>query len=577
MTTFIGILSREHISLANSILSENLNQGSQIWLGVRGVEINHVQHGKVALNSPVDISHTTSIPGTITSAFSHDWYNHIHVLPNQMALGNLVSEQKRTVEVFNAFDSPQTTTAILKKNTEGISVRDKVTQQPLTDKLTLAPFQSNLYQVAIDTSGPPVIDALFQFLFDPEQPRLSITGNRVVVFPFMANWDKTITQEYQWKTDVLQSYDGTEQRFKLRANPRQQFTFNTLTEGLETNRLDALLWNWQSRVFAVPLWVDAALLSKPVIANQAAIIVNTQHLNYQSEGLVVLINGQQVKALEIAQVKNNELELKRVLNEPWPIGTIVCPALLARLPAQQTVSRLTAGITQASWSFESDGNDDVQSETPVRINAIYRNHPVLTFQPNRSNPIDQQYLRLTSLLDNGVNTVTIDDHGKQPNIISSVELILENKAQIAEFKEWLKQCAGRHQSFWMPTWQADLHSLELMAKGSRNMIINNIGYAMHYQRQPGKQDVMILLRDGTRIYRHVTGAVISDSNSQKELLTFEKALSQPIQPKDILMLSFLGLCRLESDQVEFEWLTHDIARVGIKVRLLSSEGAYLTS
>jgi hypothetical protein len=572
MTNFTGILSREHISLSNTIISENLNQGSQTWLGVRGVEVSRIQHGQVALNSPVDISHTTAIAGTVTNAFSHDWYNHIHVLRSQMALGNLVSEQKRTVEVFNAFDSPQTAASILKKNTEGISVRDKVTQQPLTDKLTLAPFQSNLYQVAIDTNGPPVIDALFQFQFDPEQPKLIITGNRVVVFPFMANWDKAITQEYQWKTDVLQAYDGTEQRFKLRSNPRQQFTFDTLTEGLETNRLDALLWNWQSRVFAVPLWVDAALLAEPVTATQKIIPINTQYLNYHQGGLVVLINGQHVKALEIASVTNDYIELKRVLNEPWPIGTVVCPALLARLPAQQSVSRLTAGITQASWSFESDGNENMYSAALTQ--NTYRNHPVLTFQPNRSNPIDQQYLRLTSLLDNGINTATIDDHGKQPNIISSVEFILENKRQVAEFKNWLQQCAGRHQPFWTPTWQADLHSLELMAKGSRNMIINNISYSMHYKRHPGKQDVMILLRDGTRIYRHITGAVINENNSQKELLTFEKPLTQPIPTKDILMLSFLGLCRFDSDLVEFEWLTHDIARVALKTRLLSSEGAY---
>jgi hypothetical protein len=576
MTKFTGILSREHISLSNTVISENLNQGSQTWLGVRGVEISRIQQGQVSLNAPVDISHTTVIAGVVTNAFSHDWYNHIHVLPSHMELGNLVSEQKRTVEVFNAFNSIQTTTGILKKNTEGISVRGKNTKQPLTDKLTLTPFQSNLYQVAIDTNGPPVIDAQFQFLFDPEQPKLSITGNRVVVFPFMANWDKAITQEYQWKTDVLQAYDGTEQRFKLRTNPRQQFTFNTLTEGLETNRLDALLWNWQSRVFAVPLWVDAAVLAEPVIANQATITVNTQHLNYRQEGLVILINGKQVKALEISSVKNDRIELKRVLNESWPIGSIVCPALLARLPAQQIVSRLTAGITQASWSFESDGNETAQTTIPKQPDGIYRNHPVITFQPNRLNPIDHQYLRLTSLLDNGINTATIDDHGKQPNIVSSVEFILENKSQVAEFKNWLQQSAGRHKPFWMPTWQADLHSLELMAKGSRNMIINNIGYAMHYQRQPGKQDVMILLRNGTKIYRHITGAVISENSNQKELLTFEKPLNQPIQPKDILMLSFMGLCRLESDLVEFEWLTHDIARVVLKIRLLSSEDAYTT-
>jgi hypothetical protein len=575
MTNFTGILSREHVSLSNTVISKNLNQGSQIWLGVHGVEISRVQQGQVSLNAPVDIIHAKDIAGAITGAFSQDWYNHIHVLPSQMALGNLVSEQKRTVEVFNAFDSIQATTSVIKKNTEVISVRDKVTQQPLADKLTLAPFQSNLYQVAINTSGPPVIDAQFQFQFAPEQPKLIITGNRVVVFPFMANWDKAITQEYQWKTDVLQAYDGTEQRFKLRANPRQQFAFDTLTEGLETNRLDALLWNWQSRVFAVPLWIDAALLAKPIIHNQKTIPINTQHLNYQPEGLIVLINGQQVKALEIAQVTNNGLELKRVVNESWPVGTIVCPALLTRLPAQQTVSRLTAGITQASWSFESDGNENVRITVPTQ--TTYRNYSVLTFQPNRSNPIDQQYLRLTLLLDNGINSITVDDHGKQPNIISSVEFILENKSQIAEFRNWLQQCAGRHKPFWMPTWQADLNSLELMAKGSRNMIINNIGYAMHYQTHPGKQDVMILLKNGDRIYRHITGAVISDSNSQKELLTFDKPLAKPILPKDILMLSFLGLCRLDSDLVEFEWLTHDIARVVLKIRLLSSEGAYTTS
>ena len=100
MTNFTGILSREHISLSNVIISENLSQGSRIWLGIQGVEISRVQQGQVAFNSPVDTTHTNDVAGAVTGAFSHDWYNHIHVLPSEMALGNLVSEQKRTVEVF---------------------------------------------------------------------------------------------------------------------------------------------------------------------------------------------------------------------------------------------------------------------------------------------------------------------------------------------------------------------------------------------------------------------------------------------------------------------------------------------
>lgn len=105
-----------------------------------------------------------------------------------------------------------------------------------------------------------------------------------------------------------------------------------------------------------------------------------------------------------------------------------------------------------------------------------------------------------------------------------------------------------------------------MPADSVNLTIRAIGYDLYYRAMPGRNDLMILLNDNTVFYRHIAGSV--QSEPIRELLTLDKSLGRTVHPKDIKMISFMGLCRLDSDQIELSWHSNEIATVNVNFRLI---------
>ena len=56
--------------------------------------------GAFAIETDIDVV-ATFATGVVADGFSSDWYGRVHIRPATIALGNLLSEQTREVEVWN--------------------------------------------------------------------------------------------------------------------------------------------------------------------------------------------------------------------------------------------------------------------------------------------------------------------------------------------------------------------------------------------------------------------------------------------------------------------------------------------
>lgn len=304
-------------------------------------------------------------------------------------------------------------------------------------------MESQVYEVSISSNGSPVIDAAYRFEFNHEQPLLEVFGRRVVVFPFTPSWREPIIERLAWKTSILTAHDGTEQRIQLRQLPRHSVEYELYAEMTEASLLEATLWGWQARVYALPIWTEPTRLNKPLARNSLSIPIVTNNTGFHVGGLAVMLRDAfTVEAVEVGQVNTDSLILERPLSNSWPIGSFIYPARLARLPQQQSLSRLTAGIIKTSVQFEMAEHTQIEAKVyPVR----YRDFAVLDKRPNWSQPMESDYLRKLTKLDYQVGVVTIDDNANQPVIVQSMAFVLENRDEIQAFRQWLYARAGRQQ------------------------------------------------------------------------------------------------------------------------------------
>ena len=349
------------------------------------------------------------------SSFHNDVYDTIHILPSEIDLGNMLSSQERTVEVWNAYLTGQLLSSITAVGDDGLTLTE-----PQAAPTTFTPLESRVYTLNISTIGPSVINAGYTFNFPNDAAELSVTGRRVLAFPFPPNFSQALIERLSWKTDVLSHYDGSEQRIKQRQVARMGYEYRLTALGVNAQRLKAMLWGWQARVFAVPVWTDEGSLQASANADDVVLTINTDELDYHAGGFVVLLSDTyKLEVVEIESLTATTITLANGLGSAWSAGTKVCPARLARIASDLEFKNTLQGV-DGVVSFDVV---DSTNAPAVDFSLTYRGLPVLDRVPNRSDGVSTAFKRDMEILDNMTGVVTYDDRSDFANILQDYHWI----------------------------------------------------------------------------------------------------------------------------------------------------------
>lgn len=516
--------------------------------------------------------HPVSMPvrrkfATVSQGYTEDFYDRIHLIPTRIDLGALVNGQVREVEVWNAFRIPQNLSAITFVDAEGLTLSG-----PPAPPTVFGALESRLYDLAIDIVGPAGIQASITWTFPGAHPiTLQVTGVRAIVFPFRPNWGEGVLERIGWVTDVRASDNDTEQRVSLSADvPRRQIEFTVTLNRDQATAADALIWAWQARACGVPLWWDIARLTAPAAVGALTIACDTTEREFVAGGLIVLTTGDRrdgllvTESAEVDTVAPGQLTLKRPLTKAWPLRSVVCPALIARLEPQQPVPRVTGGVLSFTVLFSTESERPIAPEVAA---LTYDGRPVDLRRPNRIRPIEATYGRRLMRLDNGFGPVVVEDLTDRPQVARQHGFVLANRADQIAFRRWLAARRGRQAPMWSPTWQADLRPIEALT--DTLLVVAETGAATFLADLPvGRRDILLERNDGTRWIRRVT-AIAPGAGVGREELVLDSVLGVTVQPSEWRRVSWLELTRLASDWGEIRHLTATVAEAAVGIQTVT--------
>lgn len=541
-------------------LSNDIDAYTAAWLGVPVYWAATPSPGVNPLITHWPVSTTPLVrSGIIATSYFDDFYNRIHVVPRVLDIGNLLSGQTRQAVVWNAYLTGQALASIDEDGTVGL------TESGITAPSTFAPLQVSTFNVTVDTEGPASIGALYTFNFPAESPTLAVTGRRVVVFVYAPDWSEPVRERLAWLTDVLPAVAGTEQRVGLRGVPRRSIEYAIATrDRTESIRLETMLLGWQSRLWAVPVWTDPQTLASTLPAGSLSISCETTGYEFAADGMLLLWAGpHDYEALEIASVGAGVLNLAAATLHEWPAGTRIYPVRLGRMPDRQKFRRETGHHLTGTLSFDFIDHPGVAAADSGDSFSGYR---VYAGRTNWAEPVEVEALRQLEILDYETGAAWVDDISGLAALLKSWHWTMGTRAEVVALRAWLHARAGRLMPFWSPTQGDDIEVLAPIGSSDTAITIRNMGYKRYIDGRVDRRHIAIETKAGTRYYRTITAA--SEIDDETETLAIDSALGATVQVADIKRVRFMHLVRLDSDDVEIEWYSDQIAQCSTMLRSL---------
>lgn len=529
-----------------NVITWNAAGASEPFVGVYGQSITE---GHLQLSE--------SLPATRLLGYLGDFYFRWHITTTLLDLGNLVSDQTQTITLWNAYRSAVTAGSITEGNSEGITLSGQS-----APPIQWGPLQERAYTVGISVDGPASIDAALTWNFgNGDTVTLAIVGSRVIAWAWPPNWGEGIVERLEWRTDVMQAYRGEEQRRALRIEPRQSLEFSVTASSADRRLMEATLWNWGARTWALPLWYDGVELSASAAVGATLLPADPSQRSFVVGELVMLTSGN-VRTVEVAEIAavGSTITLARPLQQSWPAGTRVYPARSARIVNAAKLSRFTGLDTSLRLQWEmADPMPGTASASPT-----YRSIPVLEAAPQWAEDPSLEFERKVFVLDAGTGPVLLEDEADIPLTTQRMRYTLTDRAAIDTWRQRLYALRGKQGPVWVPTWADDMTMVATAASTDINLDVEWCGYTKYLQADTNRQDVRIQLANGSVIYRRILSA--SEVSSTVERLSLDSAVGVTINPADVVQISFMSLTRSDSDTHELAWFTGEVAEATFAAR-----------
>ena len=493
--------------------------------------------------------------GIVPGRYTDDFYHRIHFTPSRLALGNLISTQFRSIEVWNAYFVTQEITDLQSLNAEGLDITS-----PTSIPYTMLELQSLVYDVSISTDGPPAIDATIRWTIEGVDYDVPVTGNRVISIPIAPDWAKSVKETLEWKTDIIKSYNGEEQRAQIRNKPRRIQSYYYTLKDLQAQQMDNLLWGWVNRLYAIPHWSDTTLNQTDLFVGQTGILTDTDNYAWSVGGLMFLTDGVNYEMQEVLEVNPGQIVLKKGLDNNWQRPSVIGPANLARIDGDMSskTKRKAANITTATLQFMHEPIATDPFVPDVAATNTYLSDELYTKEPNWVNDLSTDFESDGKVLDFGLSSFALSVRSGFPYIVHDFEWLLKNRTEMTEFREFLGRRAGKFKAVWMPSWRNDFTILEPVTSGSTGFVAKENYYGLLVDGENGRNHVYVQLKNGAEIVAEISAATIS--NDEVNVVT-TTVMGEDFDPSDVRICCILGYYRLMNDRITLEYLDRDVVKV----------------
>lgn len=386
-------------------------------------------------------------------------------------------------------------------------------------------------------------------------------AEHIEVFNHPHNWSSPVTENYEFKTDIVTSQSGREQRRSLRRNPRLAIETRINPVGASLIKLRRQLTFWGQYPFWQPDWVRRAPAASTVSVGVSSIQISSP-LRGARVGMKVIIDMPSGSATTytLTEVTATSLRLSGPVLELIPAGTMVHLAYQGYIPSGQQGQLVTDRVSTMITRFEADPTEILPIDAAV-AGQTFSGLEVVTLRPNWQNTVDLSHDYEVYDVDNG-RGVKQRYHPVSYNRPTTKWMMRNMDAARSEaVLQFFTRMKGRLRVCYLPSLIDDLPPMAPLAKNSDKFKVEGLD-AMQYWDGAVQRAIRVEGADGTIWYRRVVSMAQATADTEVRVDTpWPSNLA-------VKQISWMARCRLASDLLVLSWLSDTISECDLSFTLL---------
>ncbi len=385
------------------------------------------------------------------------------------------------------------------------------------------------------------------------------------------NWSDPYHVIIEFKTEIIVSRSGKEQRRALRRTPRKSLEYSIALNGAAARQFNAALSAWQAGNFFTPE-VTRNCVSTTPMADTALVMTVDELPGWMQLGTAVIIeSGDELDGRIVDQISGNTVTFTTANADDdtraWPIGTVVYPALFGRLVSPMPTRRQTSNVTEATVRFNVAPASEPPLLNPPVAEQTFNGVEVLTLRPNWSKPLDVERRFDSETIDYG--------WGKTQNFfptdfsqrLMKATFLGKTRADAEKVVGTFIRMKGQRGVFYMPTYERDMEISPLASAGV-NLRLSGTEIADWLSDDKVYRNIAIITRD-KQIHCYSISAVAKITTIDT-LLTLTTAVTSDVLA-NAAIVCWLPLCRFATDELTISWVTDSLAQFDLSIKSLRND------
>ena len=371
----------------------------------------------------------------------------------------------------------------------------------------------------------------------------------LALIPYVA--EIPVTETLSYLTDQMESWNGTEQNVQLRSKPRQTFQYTIPLKQEFNPEVFNTAYGALRNKWAIPVWPDLQYVGN-VAAGASSIVCNVVDYDLRDSSLAMVFDGcGKWQILEISTVAAGYINFAGTITVALN-GAYLVPVRVGYISG--SLSKPFNGYTgRMEVSFDVDDLKEFTGTVPEQYLG-FDLYTAVGLLDSNSRPV--QIVKRDDVIDFDLGLVERRSPWTRAKVGASYRNVSVTPAERTAFRNFIYRRLGKSRQFWMPTFENNIR-----LKNTGTVVSTLVAWKDSYLDY-GTARVHVAIEAGGVWYPRIISAPVAT-----DATTMQLTLSSPlnIPASSISRVSYLGLNRLDTDSVEFNYNTSLTVEANVRI------------